>query len=345
MRNRADAIVTETPDTPSLTILVHEGQDGWLFLLTGSNFVASLYEREGDNLPDRALLRWRDITAARARRCAALGIRCLFVVVPDKLTIYDHKTATPLVDPALAPAVRLREQIEAAGQSADYLDLVSPMRAARDEQALYWRTDSHWSPEGCFLAYRAICKKLDLVADETLLTRPFIDEHRVMDLGGWVEPHKAETIRAYRYLQRSTPDCHEPHHTLSGRPTLRGTVPHGSPLLVHEPTRAKSAARSAHRRFLQWPGCEIPDGHARGNGSFPAIRLERLGRLAGRTMGPSRHRDLRDRRAVLVGRTGRRDQLDPARMETGVSCPPNPPRASQGFAQSDHLIRRRFARS
>lgn len=183
--------------------MVHEGVDGWLFLQIGSNFVTSLYGREGGNLPDKALLAWRDVALERARRCAALGIECLFVVVPDKLTIYGHKTAQPLVDPALAPAIRLHEQLVAAGAGGMALDLVAPMRAVRDECDLYWRTDTHWAPAGCFLAYREICARLGLQPVPDLLSRPHKEYGAVMDLGARVEPMRWETIRSYDFLQNA----------------------------------------------------------------------------------------------------------------------------------------------
>lgn len=187
--------------TPAIEPFVHVGTDGWLFLQGGSNFVASLYQREGGQLPDRQLALWRDVIARRARRFARLGIDWLFVVVPEKLTIYAHRTASPLVDPDLAPAVRLYEQLEGVGAQGHMLDLVTPMRRARDEQDLYWRTDTHWSPAGCFLAYELICERLGVKVDAGLLSRPFQEYSRVMDLGGHIDPMPWETVRSYDYLR------------------------------------------------------------------------------------------------------------------------------------------------
>lgn len=181
--------------------LVHVGTDGWLFLQGGSNFVASLYQREGGPLPDTQLALWRDAIAKRARRFSRLGIDWLFVVVPEKLTIYGHRTATPLVDPDLAPALRLHEQLDRMGMRNPMLDLVAPMRRHRDEQDLYWRTDSHWSPAGCFLAYKLICERLGVTPDTDLLSRPFEENSRVMDLGGHLDPMPWETVRAYDFLR------------------------------------------------------------------------------------------------------------------------------------------------
>lgn len=181
--------------------LVHVGTDGWLFLQGGSNFVASLYQRSGGQLPDEQLLLWRDAIVQRAGRFSRLGIDWLFVVVPEKLTIYGHRTAEPLVDADLAPSIRLYEQIARIGMQQHMLDLVVPMRQRRDETDLYWRTDSHWSPEGCFLAYELICRRLGVKADAGLLSRPFEETGRVMDLGGHLDPMPWEVVRSYDYLR------------------------------------------------------------------------------------------------------------------------------------------------
>ena len=44
------------------------------------------------------LLTWRDAIVARARKFARLGIAWVFVVVPKKLTIHEHRTATSLIE-------------------------------------------------------------------------------------------------------------------------------------------------------------------------------------------------------------------------------------------------------
>jgi alginate O-acetyltransferase complex protein AlgJ len=182
---------------------VHEGLDGWLFLQAGSNFVTSLYARESGNLPDSRLAAWRDAIEDRHRRCAAMGIACAFVVVPDKLTIYRHKMAAPLVDAECAPAIRLHEMLQPTRAANAYVDLVQPMRACCDATDLYWRTDTHWAPAGCHLAYQAICDRLSIRGVADLLARPCQDYDRVMDLGGRMDPLRWERIRRYDYIRDS----------------------------------------------------------------------------------------------------------------------------------------------
>lgn len=158
---------------------VHEGRDGWLFLTGGSNDVM---ERYRGGLRQWWLLRgWTRLIAARAARAAGLGIRCVQVVVPEKLSVYDHMTIDLPYDPARASTRRLARRL--AGQAA-YLDLLGPFRAARDGPApLYLKTDTHWSAEGCLLAYRALMRALAAIPPADIGMRPILVTDRVMDLG------------------------------------------------------------------------------------------------------------------------------------------------------------------
>jgi alginate O-acetyltransferase complex protein AlgJ len=191
--------VTETSDGLSPSAFVHEGLDGWLFLQGGSNYVASLYRRDVGNVSDRRLALWRKLIEARAARCRALGIECVHIVVPDKLTIYGDRLAAPLIDPEQSPALRLAEQMAQSPARESFIDLVAPMRARRNDFDIYWRTDTHWTPEGCHVAYEALCQRFGVAPEPDLLTRPRLETPRVLDLGGRVEPLRWETIRKYDF--------------------------------------------------------------------------------------------------------------------------------------------------
>ncbi len=204
--------------------IVHEGRDGWLFLTGGANFVTTLYQRDGGNLPDTALVRWRDEIAERKARCDTLGVRYAHLVVPEKLTIYGDRQSAPLIDPDLAPALRLAQMH--AGRPADsYLvDLVAPMRAARGDADLYWRTDTHWTPAGCRLAYDALCHALGLAPVDDLETRPFTEMAKLMDLGMKLDPPVWETIRDVHWLKDASRVYENPVVRLLETPRFGGEI-------------------------------------------------------------------------------------------------------------------------
>ncbi|WP_457797986.1 alginate O-acetyltransferase AlgX-related protein [Methylocystis sp. S23] len=186
------------------SLLVHKGLDDWLFLTGGSNFVTTLYQRDGGHLPDSALTGWRDAIIARKARCDALGARYAHIVIPEKLTIYGHKLAAPLVDPDLAPGLRLVRLFDGDPAACGYIDLIALMRAHRDNVDLYWRTDTHWTPMGCLLGYETLCDALGLERNDALVERPFVDDLRLMDLGSKLDPPVYEPVREVTWLQDAT---------------------------------------------------------------------------------------------------------------------------------------------
>ena len=170
---------------------VHVGRDGWLFLTAGSNNVVGQFSRSG--YMRRRVRGWKDRVVERVRRCESFGARYLHVVVPEKLTVYDHRLADGLrVSVRLSPALRLRRALfwhRKARRAC--LDLVSAFRAERDERDLYYRTDSHWSFEGCALANRLICAAVGAVPRD-LSVEPDRWIERAGDLGGKFDPPVTE---------------------------------------------------------------------------------------------------------------------------------------------------------
>ncbi|ACL56115.1 alginate O-acetyltransferase AlgX-related protein [Methylobacterium nodulans] len=172
--------------------MVHEGRDGWLFLVGGNNDVLAQYRRSWRTWAHD--WRWRQVVIARADRCRRLGIRYLHIVVPEKLTIYDNLTGGLALDVAASPAQRLRRWLRGSAAAGAYLDLVEPMRARRDAQELYFRTDTHWTHDGCFIAYEAICRRLGTAPREDLRSGRALPPAPVCgDLGQKLTPLRFET--------------------------------------------------------------------------------------------------------------------------------------------------------
>lgn len=176
---------------------VHEGHDGWLFLTGGSNRVMDRYARGPRHWWH--LRAWARLMEARAARAARLGIRCLHVIVPEKLSVYENLTDGLPYDPARASTRRLARRL--AGKPY-YLDLLAPLRAARDGPVpLYQRTDTHWTVEGCLLAYREIMRALAAVPPADIAERPDFAHETVLDLGEKVPHRPTERLRRPRILR------------------------------------------------------------------------------------------------------------------------------------------------
>lgn len=181
---------------------VHVGRDGWLFLTGGSNGALGQFERSG--FPRRLLWDWRKLLSWRQRCCTRLGATYLHVVAPEKLTILPEATQDLSFDPERAPALRLRRWLRASPASRALVDLVGPLRAARNGAPLYLRTDTHWTFEGGVVAYRAICRALGIAPREDIAQRRILGRHDFSgDLARKIQPAPIESAESCRFRSQA----------------------------------------------------------------------------------------------------------------------------------------------
>jgi hypothetical protein len=168
--------------------IVHVGRDGWLFLIGGTNGVLDQYRSTFSWW--RLLRAWARLVEARAARARSLGITYLHFVVPEKLSIYEHRTDGLAYDPAKSPARRLARRLL---NVPAYFDLLGPMRAARDGSVpLYYRTDTHWTYDGCLFAYRLLLRACGAVPPAGIGDRPRYETSKVRDLADKLPERQAE---------------------------------------------------------------------------------------------------------------------------------------------------------
>jgi hypothetical protein len=184
----------------NLSIDVCQGKDGWLFL-TGP--LVALYAETAPALPAEKLSEWLRVIETRAARLQQLGIQYVHMPAPEKLTIYDDKLHAPIVDWRLSPASRLGQMLHRSPYAHVWLDLIHPLRAARGQQLLYAKTDSHWNAEGAFVAYKVLCERIGLAPDHNLLSRKHTDYHAVCDLGAKLNPPVGEWFKMYDFTRNA----------------------------------------------------------------------------------------------------------------------------------------------
>jgi alginate O-acetyltransferase complex protein AlgJ len=102
----------------------------------------------------------RDLLERRRQWAASLGAKFLFVIAPDKSTVYpDHipnrfnRLDVPSATDQLIAYLRERS-------SVDVLDLRPRLIAARQQRPVYLMRDSHWNDHGAFAGYQAIALRL-----------------------------------------------------------------------------------------------------------------------------------------------------------------------------------------
>ena len=140
------------------------GRSGWIFY-------------DSDKVPDGVtMLDFRglapftpgDLVAVRSslerqtRWCRERGIACVFIVVPNKETIYPEYL--PKSVRRFVPRTRLDQVVEVIGADSTIMliDLRGPLLRAKNRcpYPLYSRGGTHWNQLGAFYAYQAVLARL-----------------------------------------------------------------------------------------------------------------------------------------------------------------------------------------
>lgn len=186
---------------------VHEGIDGWLFLVGGSNNVLGHSKKSA--AIDIQINAWKEIFTQRRLICKAYNCRYFTMIAPEKINIYDDKLGNLFVNPDFSPKFSLGRQLHEGlifhpFVRRSYIDLYPYLRAARSKGDLYQKTDTHWTLAGCQVAYRRICRSCGAREVEDFPARDRREEVSAGDLGSKFDPERSEKRTFYDLQQEST---------------------------------------------------------------------------------------------------------------------------------------------
>ena len=134
------------------------GADGWLFL-SGDRVLedfVSVNQFSVDQLEAR-----RKVLEAKRDWLAKRGIRYLFVIPPNKQSVYSE--FMPKAYQRLKGESRLDQFLSYMQEQSDVdiLDLRKPLRKAKGDHQVYFRLDSHWNELGGLIASREIFRAVN----------------------------------------------------------------------------------------------------------------------------------------------------------------------------------------
>ena len=133
------------------------GKDDWLFL-TKSGILPDFLGQTP--LTPAELEAWKDTLQRRQQWLGERGIRYLFVIAPNKTTIY------PEMLPDHVQRGRGRSRMDQLIDSLrddstlNFVDLRPALRQAKGTGLIYHPKGSHWTDRGALIAYGQICQKL-----------------------------------------------------------------------------------------------------------------------------------------------------------------------------------------
>jgi alginate O-acetyltransferase complex protein AlgJ len=179
---------------------VLRGRDGWLFFSDEERAYLAGAPSDSD------LARVADIYAARSRWCARRRMRYVFVLAPNKSTIYPQYLPAEIHPARPSGADRFFPMLKARGVRA--VDVRAELARASQHGDVYTRYDTHWNDAGAYLAYRATVAALagagvrDTIARDTL--RPHVEpgEGDLLRLSGIAELMQNEWLR-YDFPRRA----------------------------------------------------------------------------------------------------------------------------------------------
>jgi alginate O-acetyltransferase complex protein AlgJ len=148
---------------------VLEGKDGWLFLAEAGTIEDYRGLRP---LSEKELERWRQTVESRHDWLTARGIHYVFVVCPDKHTIYPEYMPDRVT--RVQPQTRLDQFIRYMQDHShlEIIDLRPALWSLKKERLCYQPQESHWNDVGAFVGYQQIAACL----------RAWYPDLRVMDM-------------------------------------------------------------------------------------------------------------------------------------------------------------------
>jgi len=189
-----------------------------------------------DRLSEPELAAWLRAVEGRRAWWREHGADYLFVIAPNKSTIYPEKLPAFLQTHRRAGKLdQLLEYFTAHNVTVPFIDLRTPLQAAKGQDLVYWPTDSHWSAEGLVVSCDAIMARLHTMGVP----------HRVRDENSWLKRERLrregdcigllimngrwpiEPITQLRLV--TPPDLRATQTPLTGLPVLKSLAPWAQP--------------------------------------------------------------------------------------------------------------------
>jgi hypothetical protein len=147
--------------------VVIPGKHGTLFFAGDETFVPK-YDRGNElanyrrvrPLSEYQLRRIAEIVDRRRAWAASMGAKFLFVITPDKSTIYPELLPASLNRVSgPSPTDQIIDYLH-ANTSVELVDLREKLIKAKQDGPLYLARDTHWNDLGAFVGYQAVAKQL-----------------------------------------------------------------------------------------------------------------------------------------------------------------------------------------
>lgn len=133
------------------------GRDGWMFY-TGADMYQHLTREE--TWSQQQLENWRRFLEMRRDWLAERGCKYIFVVPPDKHTVYPEYLPSWLRPGAKPSKLQQLVAYMKAHSTVEVVDLTEPLLEAKTLRPEYLQTDTHWNAFGGFIGSQTVIAEL-----------------------------------------------------------------------------------------------------------------------------------------------------------------------------------------
>ena len=123
--------------------------------------------------------------------------------VPDKIKVYQDQLNFDNEILKVDPPGMVVECARDLGLDRVIVDPLPAFIGCKDNQLLYWKTDTHWTYWGACAAHKALCHAMDAVPPDDLVNRPIHSTTLALDLGSKLSPPLKEDWGGAQVLRNS----------------------------------------------------------------------------------------------------------------------------------------------
>lgn len=133
------------------------GKENWLFLTKAD--IISDYLGLLECSPEK-VQQWADALQSRKKWLNDRGIKYLFVIAPNKISIYPEMLPDHIRDRKGTTQMDQIVDYLQKNTNIDFIDFREPLIKAKSQGLVYHPRDSHWNGRGAFVVYQSIAKYL-----------------------------------------------------------------------------------------------------------------------------------------------------------------------------------------
>jgi hypothetical protein len=133
------------------------GREGWLFY-TGAQMLEHWTRQAAWTEQD--LQNWRRLLELRRDWLHQRGIKYLFIVPPDKHTVYPEYLPDWMVKSSKPAKLQQLADYMKTHSTVEFIDLTQSLIDAKKIRVDYLKTDTHWNNFGAFVAYQTLAQAL-----------------------------------------------------------------------------------------------------------------------------------------------------------------------------------------